>query len=1070
MAQEVKKVWALADKDGNGQVDANELKSIMTSVLKEEPSPEEISRFLELLDIDGSGTIEIKEFLKAMAVWLEEDYRQRPLDTANPAAGAGTRKRGRDGMVSFEDERRLVHKKIRGFFQQFRQQRTFADIQKELQVDSKMTTNEAARVASHRKLSVLNISRRVLQRQSKVYEALTGDSPLPYLDATKELADALSIVEEFQSPIERRSVAEVIIKLFQFLVESGIIPRLFYLLRLNNPPPGLQYHSLRALTYISMGPYMAGTPDQSPLHPRNMWFKKMLVTEGIGNLLPKYLFIQGSDPQICKIREQAVICTGAFASHNWQCRDYLLSNRILDPLLKICNRKSGVELLRHIAATISSLCGVSHHRSNQPSGAQVSPALPVLAAMMKSVHDSVIVQHCCAAMALILPTRADLPTCLRLVELLTVESSTAQIAALETITAVCSYDERQMSYMISKNMLSHVRLLIESPDINIRLSAYTLLQRIAEKGQTNAIIENDVVPIVIRQLQLNDSLRWKIMKLVKLLTRGNQQQVRFLVERGVVSALTSCLYNFKIYDGILTEMYGHVSPTFNFEFINDSLGSLQNILNIGQMEAEESGKPNRYALAFDLGSIDQISNLLRTIKECSDQLAPWRESGSGLTTEEAIKRILMKVKVAYERAGGPVAKAAVEMIAKIWHTYFLEHHSGYRSTKMLLKYQYRGVSMIDEIPLSLKFEQLRHVFRNKFGKDLQISFRDNSGEVIVVDSQLSLDQAFKVFTGQETMKLDLHDTTSETGSLTDSGSYLSGDLEELMSYGRPPAPQGTSLLTQALATRSSSLQSISSSAPAASSSSSSSSFSQQQQQPLQPHPTLPSTPPKAGTSGLGASPVLSPNSALMQSLTFNPDDLKKFDVSSDLARVKKDQKKQIFQELESSTHFGTAEIEGLFQHWVRISADGFLTKQQFAEGMRQMGLTDPLLIEQHFSAFDDDKNGRLNFREFVVGMSTAQKGSPIERLKFMFKAYDTDGSGFLTPDEVFNIFRASLLSQGQSLDPAKLSTMVHTAFSKIDADGDGKLSFNEFAQAVQSGILKLPLAKASAPSLLSRSS
>ena len=195
----------------------------------------------------------------------------------------------------------------------------------------------------------------------------------------------------------------------------------------------------------------------------------------------------------------------------------------------------------------------------------------------------------------------------------------------------------------------------------------------------------------------------------------------------------------------------------------------------------------------------------------------------------------------------------------------------------------------------------------------------------------------------------------------------------------------------------------------------------------------------------------------MQSLTFNPEDLKTFDLSGDLDRVKKDQKKEIFQELERTTHFGNSEIESLFDHWLRMSPDGYLTKSQFAEGMRQMGLVDPLLIEQHFSAFDDDKNGRLNFREFVIGMSTVHKGSPIERLQFMFKAYDTDGSGFLTPDEVINIYRASLLSQGKPVEPQKLRAMVHAAFEKIDANKDGKLSFREFALAVQQGILQLPL-------------
>ena len=72
---------------------------------------------------------------------------------------------------------------------------------------------------------------------------------------------------------------------------------------------------------------------------------------------------------------------------------------------------------------------------------------------------------------------------------------------------------------------------------------------------------------------------------------------RYLVKQGVVQALAKSLVHFKVYDQVLTEIYKFCGPSFNFEFVRDVLAALDNIVNVGEMEAEEKQKLNQVSHA-----------------------------------------------------------------------------------------------------------------------------------------------------------------------------------------------------------------------------------------------------------------------------------------------------------------------------------------------------------------------------------------------------------------------------------------------------------------------------------------
>lgn len=69
------------------------------------------------------------------------------------------------------------------------------------------------------------------------------------------------------------------------------------------------------------------------------------------------------------------------------------------------------------------------------------------------------------------------------------------------------------------------------------------------------------------------------------------------MKQGVVQALAKSLVHFKVYDQVLTEIYKFCGPSFNFEFVRDVLAALDNIVNVGEMEAEEKQKLNQVSHA-----------------------------------------------------------------------------------------------------------------------------------------------------------------------------------------------------------------------------------------------------------------------------------------------------------------------------------------------------------------------------------------------------------------------------------------------------------------------------------------
>jgi len=121
-----------------------------------------------------------------------------------------------------------------------------------------------------------------------------------------------------------------------------------------------------------------------------------------------------------------------------------------------------------------------------------------------------------------------------------------------------------------------------------------------------------------------------------------------------------------------------------------------------------------------------------------------------------------------------------------------------------------------------------------------------------------------------------------------------------------------------------------------------------------------------------------------------------------------------------------------------ISKKGFLKALGAEEGSS-------LFIERVFTCMDGNRDGFLNFLEFVMGLDLlSPEATAGERLRLLFDVYDIDGDGLVSKTECRALLAAAFVEAGVTVPPTDLQKVVDKTFEAHDLDHDGNLSFTEF--------------------------
>eukprot|EP01095_Lingulamoeba_sp_RSL-Kostka_P001069 TRINITY_DN1148_c2_g1_i1.p1 TRINITY_DN1148_c2_g1~~TRINITY_DN1148_c2_g1_i1.p1 ORF type:complete len:324 (-),score=97.14 TRINITY_DN1148_c2_g1_i1:264-1235(-) len=194
---------------------------------------------------------------------------------------------------------------------------------------------------------------------------------------------------------------------------------------------------------------------------------------------------------------------------------------------------------------------------------------------------------------------------------------------------------------------------------------------------------------------------------------------------------------------------------------------------------------------------------------------------------------------------------------------------------------------------------------------------------------------------------------------------------------------------------------------------------------------------------------------------------------------------ETLQELQIKTNFQQVEVDQLYEVFSNVAdSEGCVNKAQFQQALANLesfglkSISDSPFCKRLFSMIDENKDSKVDFREFAIGLSFLCKGTAEEKLEASFRAYDLDGSGVISREELQVIFKSAWKAGFKTLCAPKIAAMKKKGASKkqlqltiqeineyseeaayqftenvlqnYDIDRDGTLNFEEFKLFAQS--------------------
>nr|XP_029136992.1 guanylyl cyclase-activating protein 1-like [Labrus bergylta] len=88
--------------------------------------------------------------------------------------------------------------------------------------------------------------------------------------------------------------------------------------------------------------------------------------------------------------------------------------------------------------------------------------------------------------------------------------------------------------------------------------------------------------------------------------------------------------------------------------------------------------------------------------------------------------------------------------------------------------------------------------------------------------------------------------------------------------------------------------------------------------------------------------------------------------------------------------------------------------------------------------------------EYVAALSLVMRGKMEHKLRWYFKLYDVDGNGCIDRHELLNIIKAIRAINGSENSDLTAEDFTNRVFERIDINGDGELSLEEFVAGARS--------------------
>ncbi|KAM5157593.1 calaxin [Mantella aurantiaca] len=160
----------------------------------------------------------------------------------------------------------------------------------------------------------------------------------------------------------------------------------------------------------------------------------------------------------------------------------------------------------------------------------------------------------------------------------------------------------------------------------------------------------------------------------------------------------------------------------------------------------------------------------------------------------------------------------------------------------------------------------------------------------------------------------------------------------------------------------------------------------------------------------------------------------------------------------TARHFTRSEVECLIRLYNTIvgrpidpNTRGGIDRTTFRNILHNtFTMTDDMIMDRVFRAFDKDNDSYISVTEWIEGLSVFLRGTLEEKIKYCFEVYDLNSDGYISREEMFHMLKNSLLKQPTEEDPDEgIKDLVEITLKKMDHDHDSKLSYADFERAVR---------------------
>jgi hypothetical protein len=521
--EEIHTIFVLLDTDGSGSLTVQKLQRMAVNITKDDNiSFEEAFRLHAMIDSDKDGRVEWGEFLGFVCKWLHE-------------RGA-VRFKLRSDLPSTLHERESLHK---GLAQLFSLEHLSYDISL-LPSDSLenraetwdyfgdgLVLTETDKEAYYRKVLAEFEAEGLVNVAEQIYH--TDLSII--LAGLQRLRDFLGTLTVFQTPNERVKVSGFLVRLFEQLLNSSIIPRVLQCLGIHSVSE-IQWEALKIATLFAPGPRIPGLPESHMLHPSNQHTKNVILASGAAAKL-----VELCDSSCLEVRDQALLALGFIARHDPEARNYIVSLDCLSPVLRLLKR--GIEAvvievssLIRAAWLLSILCGATMPREQAKPlfrQAELVDIADTLARLFSLQQQENLLANCLTSLCFVLPAmQLDVHNKWvldRIIQLITHDNVIVTRAALQTLRHIIWINAAQCQLLTEAGLYGRLcELLLSASDSLVKLDILSVLRYLIQRGYTWEMLNLSRLSHTLQHLIISDpDIRWEALRITKVIVESNSR-------------------------------------------------------------------------------------------------------------------------------------------------------------------------------------------------------------------------------------------------------------------------------------------------------------------------------------------------------------------------------------------------------------------------------------------------------------------------------------------------------------------------------------------------------------------